>query len=77
MNFLKRQIIKAEQSEGVSNLSRRTFLQAVGVGGGLLIGSGFLVSAAAAASDDQTGNRQNKVRLYSTPFLKITLLIAK
>ena len=70
MNFLKREIIKAEQSEGVSNLTRRTFLQAAGVGGGLLIGSGFIVSSTSAAADDKKTAEQS-APIFNA-FLKIT-----
>jgi isoquinoline 1-oxidoreductase subunit beta len=50
MNFLKREAIQAQKKSGSAVVSRRTFLQAVGAGGGLLIGSGFLAASAAAST---------------------------
>ena len=52
MNFLKRHLAQSD-SESLA-LSRRHFLQAVGAGGGLLIGSG-LVSANVQAADQKSG----------------------
>ena len=52
MNFLKRHLAQSD-SESLA-LSRRHFLQAVGAGGGLLIGSG-LVSANVQAADQKPG----------------------
>ncbi|MDR7090446.1 xanthine dehydrogenase family protein molybdopterin-binding subunit [Cellvibrio fibrivorans] len=54
MNFLKRQTIQAQQNSRSSALSRRTFLQAVSAGGGLLLGSGFLIGSASVAAADKS-----------------------
>lgn len=51
MNFLKRQAIQTQQDSNASAVSRRTFLQAVSAGGGLLLGSGFLAGSAAVAAE--------------------------
>lgn len=79
MNFLKREIIKAEQSAGVSNLTRRTFLQAASVGGGLLIGSGLVVSSASAADTDkkpvETSAPIFNAFLKITPDNKVTMVV--
>jgi isoquinoline 1-oxidoreductase beta subunit len=50
MNFLNRQAIQVELHTGISTVSRRTFLQAIGTGSGLLIGSGFIVVGSASVS---------------------------
>lgn len=79
MNFLKRQAIQAQQNSGSSALSRRTFLQAVGAGGGLLIGSGFLVGstsvtaaeASVAAKDAPVFNAFIKI----TPDSQVTMVV--
>ncbi|WP_323814034.1 xanthine dehydrogenase family protein molybdopterin-binding subunit [Cellvibrio sp. NN19] len=66
MNFLKRQITSSE-SESLA-LSRRTFLHGLGLGGGLLIGSGF-VSVNIAAADKKTTETATPI---FNAFLKIT-----
>lgn len=70
MNFLNRHIIQAEQKTDSTALSRRAFLQAMGAGGGLLIGSGLVVSSASAAAADKTPV-ENSAPIFSA-FLKIT-----
>ena len=54
MNFLKRQTIHAQQHTEPSALSRRHFLQAAGLGGGLLIGSGFVAGSAQVFAAEKT-----------------------
>lgn len=72
MNFLKRQAIQTQQNSGSSALSRRTFLQAVGAGGGLLIGSGFLVgSASTSAADKLIAPTTTDAPVFNA-FIKIT-----
>ncbi len=71
MNFLKRQAIQEQQNSGSSAVSRRTFLQAVGVGGGLLIGSGFLASSAAVNAADKPASLTTDAPVFNA-FLKIT-----
>lgn len=79
MNFLKRQTIQAQQYSGSSAVSRRTFLQAVGAGGGLLIGSGFLVgSASVTAADKSIATTDAPVFnafLKITPDSKVTMVV--
>jgi isoquinoline 1-oxidoreductase beta subunit len=70
MNFLQRHTIQTEQASGVANLTRRTFLQAASVGGGLLIGSGLLTSGAAVAATDKK-SVENSAPIFNA-FLKIT-----
>ncbi|MDO8342369.1 MAG: xanthine dehydrogenase family protein molybdopterin-binding subunit [Cellvibrio sp.] len=75
MNFLKRQAIQAQQNSGSSAVSRRTFLQAVGAGGGLLIGSGFLVGSASVAAADKSMAAASTTAVDApifNAFLKIT-----
>lgn len=70
MNFLKRHTTQAEQKTDAPALSRRTFLQAVGAGGGLLIGSGLIVSSTSVAAADKTPV-ENSAPIFNA-FLKIT-----
>jgi isoquinoline 1-oxidoreductase beta subunit len=74
MNFLKRQTIQAQQNSGSSAVSRRTFLQAVGASGGLLIGSGFLAGSASvtAAQSLATTSATVKDAPVFNAFIKIT-----
>jgi isoquinoline 1-oxidoreductase beta subunit len=71
MNFLKRQTIQAQQQGDLSVLSRRNFLQAMGVGGGLLIGSGFVTNSAQVFAADAKATKDSGVPLFNA-FLKIT-----
>ncbi|MDF3014433.1 MAG: xanthine dehydrogenase family protein molybdopterin-binding subunit [Cellvibrio sp.] len=70
MNFLKRQIVQAEQNSGSANLTRRTFLQAISASGGLLIGSGLMVGSASINAADKT-SVENSAPIFNA-FLKIT-----
>lgn len=69
MNFLKRQAIQTQDDSGSAALSRRTFLQAMGAGGGLLIGSGFLAGSAAVNAVDKI-SAGNSAPVFNA-FLKI------
>jgi isoquinoline 1-oxidoreductase beta subunit len=74
MNFLNRQIIQAEHNSGSANLTRRTFLQAISASGGLLIGSGLIVSSASTNADDKAADKksaENSAPIFNA-FLKIT-----
>lgn len=71
MNFLKRQVIQAQQQGDLSVLSRRNFLQAMGAGGGLLIGSGFVVGSSQVLAVDAKPTQGAGVPLFNA-FLKIT-----
>lgn len=72
MNFLKRQTIHAQQHNEPSALSRRNFLQAVGLGGGLLIGSGFVAgSAQVFAADTTSADASGDVPFFNA-FVKIS-----
>ena len=70
MNFLKRQIVQAEQNSGSANLTRRTFLQAISASGGLLIGSGLIAGSASINAADKT-SVENGAPIFNA-FLKIT-----
>ncbi|HOY22196.1 MAG TPA: xanthine dehydrogenase family protein molybdopterin-binding subunit [Cellvibrio sp.] len=74
MNFLNQFNPQSVQTEDSTTLSRRTFLQAIGVGGGLLIGSGFVVgsaSAFAANTHSSTTSATGTAPSFNA-FLKIT-----
>lgn len=77
MNFLKRQAIQAQQDSNSSAVSRRTFLQAVSAGRGLLLGSGFLAGSASVAAaqslaaDAPVFNAFIKI----TPDSKVTMVV--
>ncbi|HEY0894078.1 MAG TPA: twin-arginine translocation signal domain-containing protein, partial [Cellvibrio sp.] len=79
MNFLKRQIIQEQQNSGSSAVSRRTFLQAVGAGGGLLIGSGFLVGSVSATAAEASVTAKDapvfNAFLKITPDSKVTMVV--
>ena len=70
MNFLKRQAIQEQQNSGSAAVSRRTFLQAVGASGGLLIGSGLIVGSATVSAADKA-SQENIAPIFNA-FLKIT-----
>lgn len=67
MNFLNRH---AENNPLPSGLSRRNFLQAASLGGGLLIGSGFITASAQAAGAEKKSG-ENTAPIFNA-FIKIT-----
>lgn len=69
MNFLNRQAVQVEPNAGISTVSRRTFLQVIGTGSGLLIGSGFIVGSASVSAADKSTTTNAPV---FNAFLKIT-----
>lgn len=74
MNFLKRQVLQEQQNSATASVSRRTFLQAMSAGGGLLIGAGFVSGAIAADSKvagEPASAAKNAVPIFNN-FLKIT-----
>jgi len=78
MNFLNRQAIQTQTQSGAVALSRRTFLQAVGAGGGLLIGSGFVVGSASVSAADKplvTDAPAFNAFLKITPDSKVTMVV--
>lgn len=78
MNFLNRQAIQAQQNSTSVALSRRTFLQAVRAGGGLLIGSGFIAGSAAVTAADKPVAADAPVFnafLKITPDNKVTMVV--
>jgi len=78
MNFLNRQAIQTQTQSGAVALSRRTFLQAVGAGGGLLIGSGFVVGSASVSAADKpvaTDAPVFNAFLKITPDSKVTMVV--
>lgn len=77
MNFLKRDLLQTGQKSDLANLTRRTFLQAAGVGGGLLIGSGMFVSSASAADKKmaETSAPIFNAFLKITPDNKVTMVV--
>ncbi|GGY73812.1 oxidoreductase subunit beta [Cellvibrio zantedeschiae] len=70
MNFLK-QLASRNHNEDTLALSRRHFLQAAGVGGGLLVGAGFVAEGAAAATASKSSSATNNAPQFNA-FLKIT-----
>ncbi|HSC67333.1 MAG TPA: xanthine dehydrogenase family protein molybdopterin-binding subunit [Cellvibrio sp.] len=78
MNFLKRELFKSETDPALANLSRRTFLQAVGAGGGLLIGSGFIAGNAAATAEKSAAQKTApafNAFLSISPDSKVTIVV--
>ena len=71
MNFLNKFSPQSVQHEDSSTLSRRTFLQAIGVGGGLLIGSGFVVGSAPTFATNTHSPTASTAPTFNA-FLKIT-----
>lgn len=71
MNFLQRQHMQTQQQSESLALTRRTFLQAVSVGGGLVIGAGFMPDALAADSQAVSTTAKNPAPVFNN-FLKIT-----
>jgi isoquinoline 1-oxidoreductase subunit beta len=71
MNFLNQFSPQSVQNEESSTLSRRTFLQAIGVGGGLLIGSGFVTGSAPAFGANTHSPTTSTAPTFNA-FLKIT-----
>lgn len=71
MNFLNQFSPQSVQNEDSTTLSRRTFLQAIGVGGGLLIGSGFIVGSAPAFAANTHSPSTGAAPTFNA-FLKIT-----
>jgi isoquinoline 1-oxidoreductase beta subunit len=79
MNFLKRQTIEAQQNSASTAVSRRTFLQAIGAGGGLLIGSGFLAGSVSATAAEASATAKDapvfNAFLKITPDSKVTMVV--
>lgn len=80
MNFLNQFALQNPKKDDAFTLSRRNFLQAVGVGGGLLIGSGFVVgstpvSAAVNKIDTANNSPQFNAFLKITPDSKVIIAV--
>lgn len=74
MNFLKRHAISGQTSAGQKNaaaVSRRDFLQAMGLGGGLLMGSGFVAASAQVAAADNAPAMATGETPFFNAFVKI------
>jgi isoquinoline 1-oxidoreductase subunit beta len=75
MNFLNQfspqSVQNAVQNEDSSTLSRRTFLQAISVSGGLLIGSGFILGSTPAFAANTHSPTTGTTPTFNA-FLKIT-----